>query len=295
MLRRSSTAKKNKAIFFRHVNDIDIFVEDTSAAHVKIYQVIFDRALHGKVKIKKIFPCGSRKDVIKSAANARDEGRIQIFFIDADLNLSLANKVKIERVIEWDKYCLENHFLQEKSTIKVIDLNSATLQSSEIEEKLNFNQWLSSTSFQLIDIFSVYTICHKYKLSVPTVSYSGMRLCKDNSPGELGPEKCSRRLSEVMQQALSNINTLDFLYHYTRQRSFLMNRTNCDQFISAKDYLLPLLLQRLRVLFGVNFKKEIFLRQTAEHINIDDIESVIQREIERQQQKLQLPPGVATQ
>lgn len=286
MIRRSSIALRNKALFFPKENDIDIFVEDTSTSSSKFYEVLFKNILEGRIRVTRIHPCGSRKDVISAALQPPPKNRVQIFFIDSDLDLCICRNIDVDRVISWRRYCVENHLIQEDAIVKVIDINSAKATREEISKNLDWIAWKTDTERKLFDVFCRYATCHRFDLPVKTTSYIGSRLIDFESKGFLDEDKCKNRSLEVTTEALSHISAIKFLRAYFEVKRHLGCQTSIDIYISGKSYWIPLIIERIRRVFGLNLSRELVCRQLAEYADMRHIRAAVFREIEYQGMKI---------
>ena len=84
---RSIRAKVAKSVFYKEVNDIDIYIEDTTKGYKKLYKNLFSRVFQNKYRVSEVFPIGSRGKVI-AQHKIKNSIRPYLFIIDGDLFLT---------------------------------------------------------------------------------------------------------------------------------------------------------------------------------------------------------------
>lgn len=242
MLNYTDEAKRLKSTFFRYRNDIDIYTEDEEKDK-EFYKALFARLLKSDIKINDVTPLGCRDNVIKRCENEPKTERKKVFIVDGDIAFIHGQIFTLDNLFVLEKYCIENFLIDEESTCNFVYLNCAIKSKEQIQNDLKFENWLSSYSESLINLFIHFAIinfyggkftlynAHKYHTKKKDGNYvfdnslviKDIAILKDDAIIKFGLENYNTKLLELQNKWSYNIESLLTI-------------------VSGKDYLIPILL-----------------------------------------------------
>ena len=248
---RSIAAKSAKAVFFDHLNEIDIFIEDTEVGSEKLYLKILSRAFNGKYKINKIFPLGGRNSVIKEfETNKTSICKPTLYIVDGDLYLLMGDTPKnVKGLFSIPFYCIENILLDSEALIKITEEEDVTKNEQEIKDDISFDNWLSK-NILLLDLFIEYAVCMIISPAIQSVSFPLSKLISSGD-GLIDEKKTTQRINDIQKKIISNAGLE--LYNKTKSKIYdtvNVNELNLLKYVSGKDHLFPLMEKRIRNITG---------------------------------------------
>lgn len=264
MTERTSSSKSARSIFLEPFNDIDIYVEDTADGYRKIYKELLNKIFKGKIKVEHILPVGDRDQVIGECEKNQELGRRKrVYIVDGDLYLINNNDTKViglNGLFVLPRYCIENYLIDESAIIEVYYSIDPELEREEIKDRLNYDNWILANEHKLLELFVIYALCNKYSIE-GTVSYKVSHLfsTEKQSRGEICEIKNSARIAQLSQLLIDKIGVDNF----EKEKKEIYERvTKVDKkmlkYVSGKDYLFPLLIDRLKG----------FIKNNANHLSI---------------------------
>lgn len=238
MLELSDEPKRLVSTFLAYRNDIDIYTED-ELKDKEFYKVLFNRLLENKIRINDITPLGGRKNVIKQCEAEPDNGRKKIFIIDGDVTIIHGKNIpKIKNLFVLDAYCMENFVIDKQSVLNFIYLNCASKPKEEIENELQFENWLSGYSSKLVDLFVHFGIIDFYGGKFTLFNAYKFHPKETYSEGIVEQE-----IEKLKAEILLLTSQENYENKYEELKSLW---TNCVSslmtIVSGKDYLIPILL-----------------------------------------------------
>lgn len=238
------------SIFFRHKNDVDIFIEDSNDQ--EFYIELFNKLLDGK-RANKIISCGCKTSLIAACENDQNpRNRHRVYVADGDLDLIFSEpRSDLKYLYFLKRYCIENFLFEEESIIEIIHDNTV-LERARIKDKLGLIKWLETISKPLIDLFIHYAISHKHGLGFKTTSFSVFNLCKKVAKVDvLDIDAVDARIKELKTGIINEIGEENYLKEiYDLNSQWPISVDNLLTIVSAKDYILPLLRARCRKIKG---------------------------------------------
>lgn len=245
MLERSISAKRAMPVFYQELNDINIFIEDTAIGYDRIYQNILEKLLYD-FKIKKIFPIGSRKQVLSKARE--DIKKLDsLFIVDGDLYLLGGESEDIpDNVVVLERYCIENYLTDEKAISEIIAEEITSFSEKNDGDFIGFELLMKSLRANLEELFVLFTICHSLETGIKNVSY-GYNCIVKNGDGDIDNEKIAI-LKEKIYSQLSDKLSLPYLDYKIKEINERIDRSICFamKYVSAKDFTLPILFIKIR-------------------------------------------------
>lgn len=273
MLKRSVVAKSAKSVFFQDINDIDIFVEDTASGYEKLLATIFSRTLHKKYRVKKVFPLGSRKEVVKHyKEKIHIIKRPTLFIVDGDLFILKGDDISNERgLYRFPFYCFENLICQEQAILDILNEEDSVLYRDQISEKFDYSNWEKQNIDLLFDLFVMYATVMILKPTIQTVAYGVKPFMIDNL-GNISAEKLKERevsLRTVLTEEFGEQTVSETIDSVLTRFSQLGQRK--IDVISGKDYIFPLLKTRARSSVSTKMSDINFKLRLTNKVDLDSI------------------------
>ncbi|MBK5143502.1 DUF4435 domain-containing protein [Budviciaceae bacterium BWR-B9] len=272
---RSSAAKLAMSVFFEEFNDIDIFIEDTERGYEKIFYEIISRVFEGEYFISKIFPLGGRKSVIDACAksNKIEKNRKELYIIDGDLYLMCGEHedINIKGLFTLPFYCIENILIDIESIYNILNMECPNCLKDELIEKFSYNNWFKNNIPLLTELFIEYAISFKLNPAQQTVS-NKVRCFVSGNDGNLDKEKVKLKIEEIKKSTI-NQTSID-IYNNTKdviEKKLTGNHHHDINFISAKDYLIPLIFMRIKMITDSKRDNIRLKLALATQCNIDSI------------------------
>lgn len=250
-LERCVAAKSAKSVFFEDVNDIDIYVEDTAHGYEKLARELFSRVFEGVYKVKKVFPLGERAIVVNECGkNQTKVARPTLYVVDGDLHLLTnddpADEKKLNGLYKLPCYCIENILIDEQAITKLLHEEDTVNDLGFLRNELKFEGWIACNDDLLVDLFMEYGAAKKLAPHLQTVRYSVRKLIS-SADGTVDEVKIRTRAEELRSNVVTEVGEERYL---EIKRLILTNVKKSDKkmlkFVSGKDYLLPLLILKMK-------------------------------------------------
>lgn len=245
---RSHIAKAAKSVFYAENNDIDIYIEDTGFGYEKIFFEILSRVFAGRYRLKKIFPLGSRQIVIDHCRKEDGKNkRPYLYVIDGDLHL-FCNYPGVDEfgLFRLPFYCIENILIDPQAMHELLNEEEPVKLRQELELAFNFGQWIEVSAPLLFELFVEYALSFMLNPTQQTVAYDVKHLVSSNN-GVPDKAKVAARVAIVKSATISAVGS----GRYDQARDEVLENTrrsarNPLDYVSGKDYILPLLKTRFR-------------------------------------------------
>lgn len=245
---RGTAGRFAKSIFYEDINEIDIYIEDTGTGSEKIASKIFSRVLDGVYRLEKVFPLGGRGAVISKFNEEKSSlVRPSLFIIDGDIYHLTGDNIRDEiGLYRLPCYCIENILVDPTALHSIIDEEDAVRTEDELVRAFDYEGWENLNKTKLKDLFVEYAISRVLNPSEPTIAYE-VRNLVSGSDGCLDDAKLTSRIADLSSKAIAKVGEEN--YRVTRETilsEYESSRLEDLDFVSGKDYLLPLLKTRLR-------------------------------------------------
>jgi hypothetical protein len=181
-----------------------------------------------------------------------DSGRKRLYVIDGDFDLMMhLPKPRLKYLYRLRAYCVENLLLS-AGAIETVCLQSApNLQPPQIHTLLDLKAWLTDLVAHLRPLFVSYAICRTLSPTTQTVGASVHKMCVHGACGlALSRVKIFRRIRAVLRECRTACPISEIRRSRSRFQAVFANDLQDLEHMSGKDYILPLLYHRLRLLFG---------------------------------------------
>jgi len=270
----NNSSKISLGIFYSNIQDINIYVEDENSEI--FYKEFFDNILDKTITIRKIISLKGRDNVIDGAKNYK-QSKPALFIIDADLNLLLGERVKLNRLFEHDKYCIENYLFSKEGLVELIYETLANQTKEDIKSNIEWEKTLINIENTLLNLFVEFAIIRKIDKSIKTVKLGVKDLFESNNQNEpiISYEKTNLLINEKINELiLKNINNYNFISkQYNTYKSIIknnLNRENKTDFISGKHYLIQILFRLLKKHTNSQITTESFKLRLSKHFNTSE-------------------------
>lgn len=247
-------------------NDIEVFVEDTSAPNLWVF--LLRKYLPSSVRLDSVNVLGSKRNVIDACkADQAVDGRKKLYIIDGDLDILLGKpKPRLRHLYRLRRYCVENYLLDERALISAATILNPKLEYDSAQQEVNYSGWLDGNRDALLGLFIFYAVTFELKRDEETVGYSVNRLLEeDTKVFRVCKNRVFRRVIGLYRCVRSTCTAEEIRNIYDRVRhNSVMG--GVEQFVSGKDYIFPLLYLLLRKKFRVNIPINSFKTLVAQCI-----------------------------
>lgn len=251
MLNRGSGGRYATSVFFEKFNDFDVYIEDTAEGYAKIFSTLLGRAMSSHISIQHVFPLGSRLEVISCARRELESPRERksVFIVDGDLYLLCGEFEELPRnVVRLPRYCIENFLLDPDAFLRILDEENTRYDRPDLQALLDYEKWLQRLLIGLKPLFLAFAVAHGLRSGIKTVSHGSGSVCKNN----FAEVDCCKALT-MHDFVTSALRATYGDERVTSEITLAESRIDCNEcfattYISAKDYLLPLLIVRLRAI-----------------------------------------------
>lgn len=278
MLRYKDYIIPNLGVFFRHKNNIDVFIEDKYDD--EFYKVILTRAFSNGAKISKLISLGGKENVINACKSDQIERDVKrIYIVDGDLELILdKNNYNLKHLFVHKVYCVENYLFDKASIIEILH-DHLVIEKNKIEKTLSYDNWLREISHSLIELFLHYALCKRFSPSSPTIQLGVGNLCKQvKHASVLDTCKVNDRIELLKTEIISNSS--DEIYAddiYILRQKWSISIETLLRIVSAKDYLITLLqfrFQKFHNIKSVKIRNEELRFRLAKTCNLNELNEI---------------------
>ncbi|MGV1823767.1 DUF4435 domain-containing protein [Agrobacterium vitis] len=264
----SYSPRSAKALSFlkRNYNDIEVFVEDNASPNM--WKRMIDRMLPAGTRLKSVNLLGGRSGVVEACKlDQGDDGRRKLYIIDGDFDFAMGrNKPRLKFLHRISSYCVENLLLKNNSIADVAFTNCTNTNIDQLKDRIDSS--LGGHEPMIRALFGVYAASEYLKSGVPSVSFGVYRfLSKINGVYELDISKLRARIISFTREVISKVGSLKF--SKARKRIFeRIKNINIHKIVSGKDFLLPLVWQRIQCFKDFSCKIEVFKVHLAAHLHV---------------------------
>jgi hypothetical protein len=175
-LEYSDKAKISYARFYKHFNDITVYIEDKNGR--TIYERLL-RKMFPDRRISRVFSLNGREEVIKEWRKSTFE-KGTIYIIDGDLQILFRRPFTRKGLIQLDRYAIENYFFDVKSIYEntlnyCFEISNAEVFFRDLDNLKN------DVICHLFPIFVLYAIASEAGVRCRTVSRNVRTYYKDGS------------------------------------------------------------------------------------------------------------------
>jgi len=247
-------------------NDIEVFVEDSACPNMWVK--LLRNFLPDGTKLNSVNILGSRKNVLAACrADQQDDNRKKIYIIDADLDIILkAPKPRLKYLYRLKSYCSENYLINEDSLTEVSTYFDTECSAAVAQMKLGYEDWFVQNGALLEKLFAYYAAASVLAPGTKTVSFSVYKLQEEGgNEFNLCPRKVNQRIFEVTRILLAAAPKGE-VRSVLSACSDVAGKATAMHSVSGKDYLLPLIFERVKRKFGVSVNRNVFKVMLASHV-----------------------------
>lgn len=267
------------ARFFRHKNDVDIFIEDKNDD--EFYLALFQRVANKSgVTIGKLISLGDRQTVVNTCiADQKDRDRKRLYVIDGDLHLiNESNPIGIKFLHVHDAYCIENYLIDEDAIIEILH-DGFVIPKEEISKTFTFDNFLKRLSKPLVELFLHYAIVFEICPTVKTVANGVGTFCNQvRKVTVLADDKVNSKIEELRLEILKHISEEEYNDRiYSLRQKWNYDTGTLLKIVSAKDYILPLIQLRfakIKSKTGFKITRESLRLRLAKLCKLDRLASL---------------------
>lgn len=274
MISHSEKALANIDIFYRDINEVDIYVEDTEHGASKLYTIIFKKIFSNQYNIEKVFTLGGKTAVLQKHSELHGQkDRKRLFLVDGDLDLLSSPALEFkDDLLTLNRYCIENYLIEEGAIISLVDEESGQLSAEDIKKYLSFDEWVHKNEEHLLRLFAYFFLCRKHIPQLPTVR-EGVSKFQIDASGCVCPEKISLKIEEIKRK-LEDLA----VNHEKEICDILAKLDKTDKlikYISAKDFLIPLLKVRISQFEKIIMTKAVLKQKLARKSNFEEMSEAL--------------------
>ena len=277
-LKYSQKAYRAIAFLFRPYNDIEIYVEDD--LNRNMYEILVERILTDKAKVKRIFPLSGKNEVIKACEKDQADSRRRLYIIDGDIDLLIGiEKPKLKYLYRLGVYTSENLLLSENAAVEVSYDNLPNENKTDIKSLIEINDLITEAVEKLKPLFIIYAVKHllelrdKKHIHIETAKYKVEKLGENTIDGIcLSESKIAKRINDIRNQLIKD-------YGYSKkdidaavseiEDKLPAENSELTRYISAKTYLLPIIFHRLQRKAKCSSTKEQLKTRMARFCELD--------------------------
>lgn len=270
---RNTNSLFARSVFFRDINEIDIYIEDTEIGYEKLFTSLFSRVFEGTFKVNRVFPLGGRKEVLEQYNNnIQNIIRPSLFIIDGDLFLLVGDNVSnTEGLYILPFYCIENILIDEDAILEILDDEDVQKEKDELASEFTFELWISENNSSLFDLFIEYALTFSLNQDEQNVAYPLKNLVSDCT-GIVDSTKVENRINDLKQKAIDIVG----IATYEAKKEDILHRFTASGFqpedvITAKNFWIPLFFKRFRSIVDSKTQNRILKLRLAKKCSVDKI------------------------
>ncbi|EMN5127890.1 DUF4435 domain-containing protein [Burkholderia contaminans] len=289
MLERSSAARYASSVFFERYNDFDVYIEDTAEGYDKIFATLLSRASQSHISLQRVFPLGPRPKVIAAAESELEDkenrGRKSVFVVDGDLYLLCGEFEELpSNVVRLPRYCIENFLFDSSALHDILDDEDANREMEELQRAFDHDGWVTRSTPYLRELFVIFAIAHKLRSGIKTVKCGSSAVCGGDL-ADVDADKVAAIGNSIMSNLVQNYgqDAVDAMRLEVMGR---IDAAHCfvSTYVSGKDFLLPLMIIRLRTLTKTkapNLNLKLRFAKKCDVSALRDVVKAIGRIVER--------------
>lgn len=271
-------ALASKAVLYRPLQDIDIYVEDEGSE--VFYTELLKRLVGRNARIATVVPLRGRENVIKKAKEHSDSSPA-LFLIDGDLHwvagLSLPT---LPHIYVHPCYCVENYLFCEDAMIQIVVENQGAIKESDAKSVLDWKTTRDRVETLLVPLFIEFAVAFALCPEIKTVSRGIGCLLRDSrrgSPPEIDELKIAAVRQEVKDEVIERVGTV--AYDLKRKLVAGQVKALADPIdaVSGKDFLIPVQMFEVGRAGGQKVKRKSFVFRLARHCRLDKLQTLRQK------------------
>lgn len=270
-------ALPSKAVLYRPLQDLDIYVEDEGSE--VFYTELLKRLLNGAARISTVIPLRGRDNVLK-AAQRYSEPRRAIFLIDGDLHwvadmpLPSSSKIFVHPC-----YCVENYLFCEQAMVQIVVENHGGMTAEDAQNNLGWTAIHSQLEIDLVPLFVEFAVAFVLCPEIKTIAH-GIGSILRNARGTLPTIDRSKVVAlreGIKAEVLTRVGEGKYLQMHSTIENRVQELADPLNIVSGKDFLLPLQMFEAERTGGQRIQRKSFLFRLARHCNLQRLEALRHR------------------
>lgn len=274
-------ALSSKAVLYRPLQDIDIYVEDEDSE--VFYTELLKRLVGNDARIAAVIPLRGRNNVI-SHAQAYSNSRPALFLVDGDLHWVAGLSLPTASCLYVHPcYCVENYLFCEQAMIQLSVENSGAMTEKVAEAQLDWSTLRETLEKLFVPLFIEFATAFSLCPDIKTVSRGigcVLRTARSGSLPTIDAGKVIAVQEEVRAAVLEQVDTSS----YTRTRTAIeaqikMIRDPLDV-VSGKDFLIPVQMFEANRVGGQKVQRRSFVFRLAKHCKMQKLDALREKILE---------------
>jgi hypothetical protein len=271
----SAEALAVRSVFFRSINDVDIFVED--ADQENLYYALLRRAFPS-LRIDQIFPLGGKAAVLAHASNPANAGALHraVHILDLDYDDVLGWMIVGQSIYYWPMYSVENLILDPDAIEGIAVALRPKVQRSRLCRELDVRVFLETVIEAVLPLFRAFAVAQRLALDCRTTGQSPEAFCSDASNlSVVDPAKVEAAISAIAAEAIAKGSVPSVAHFMSACRTVFPMRGNVGRRRVAGKFVLRLVNHRLRrVTKNVNVPMDTLVYLLAERCSLRPLDGL---------------------
>jgi len=278
----SDVQKVLKRIFSQKEGCIYIFTEDKKDDQI-FYDLLLSRLSDESLKIVSITPLGSRANVMKRSLEDKNPQVPTLYMIDGDIDLHMKQPIESSNLIGLDRYCIENYLCCENGLISLLVTNYGN-SVAHYKSKLEFRKTLNRFCYDFQKIAVRYYVAQQLECQTGFKKADDFFFIRGNGVFKVDKPKVHaeiQRVENLIKNKIKENKTKAYKSEMIRlikevENKNPFNTNNYLKVISGKDFLLPILEKKIKLVEGrlTNWSTDQFKRNLAERIDVSSLHRV---------------------
>ncbi len=271
-------ALKSRAVLYRPLQDVDIYVEDEGSE--VFYNELIKRLAGDIVRISTVIPLRSRQNVI-TAANKYKDARRALFLIDADLQWVSGEEPPDSPLLFMHPcYCVENYLFCERAMIQVAVENSGALTEDSAKAQLAWDRLHAFLKMHLVPLFIEYAVAFSLCPEIKTVARGIGCILHDAKGGvvpEIDPDKVRQVKEEMEREIVKRVRPEDYRQTKASIETKVAALSDPLDIVSGKDYLIPVQMFEVSRVGRQKVQRKSFVFRLARHCDLQKLGALKER------------------
>jgi len=263
-------ALTSKAVLYRPLQDIDIFVEDEGSE--VFYNALLERLVGDRARISCVIPLRGRLNVLKRAGDYADR-RPALFLIDGDLEwVAGLPQPSLPHLFVHPCYCVENYLFCERAMIQ-ISVENGVMAEDDAKAQLRWESLCKRLKDNLVPLFVEFAVAYALRSDIRTVS-RGIGAILEGGGGavpQLDLNKVAALCEQVRTEVLQHVDAADYLHTRTSVEERVQVLNDPLDVVSGKDFLLPLQMFEVNRVGGQKVQRRSFVFRLARHCSLEKL------------------------
>lgn len=193
-------------IFYSGFNEINFYVEDIDQEN--LYEVLL-RKLFPDVRIDRIFPLGGKPAVLQHARSSDNDGitSFRAYILDKDFDDFLGNQVSHPNIFYLDRFCIENHILEENAFVEVVIESHPKKRRQDIVTDLGVSNMTDQIFSALQPLFICFACVQRFQLGLTNCGCAPEAYCVKGRLWEIDQQIYRAYLDSLVEASLvANLN-----------------------------------------------------------------------------------------